>query len=46
MLLAVIKAEKRKETHDNYMNRTGNLLRAILGNVWTTSTKPNMKHYS
>ena len=31
MLLAVIKAEKRKETHDNYMNRTGNLLRAILG---------------
>ena len=33
MLLAVIKAEKRKETHDNYMNRTGNLLRAILGNV-------------
>ena len=33
MLLAVIKADKRKETHDGYMNRTGNLLRAILGNV-------------
>ena len=33
MMLAVIKAEKRKETHDGYMNRASNLLIAILGNV-------------
>ena len=32
-MLAVIKAEKRKETHDGYMNRAGNLLRTIMGNV-------------
>ena len=28
-----IKAEKRKETHDGYMSRHSNLMRAILGNV-------------
>lgn len=33
MMLAVIKAEKRKETHDGYMTRASNLLLAILGNV-------------
>lgn len=33
MMLAVIKAEKRKETHDEYMSRAANLLIAILGNV-------------
>lgn len=33
MLLAVIKAEKRKETHDGYMNRHASLMKAILGNV-------------
>lgn len=33
MLLAVIKAEKRKETHDEYMNRVTKLVLAILGNV-------------
>lgn len=33
MLLAVIKAEKRKETHDGYMNRHAHLMLAILGNV-------------
>jgi SPP1 family phage portal protein len=33
MMLAVIKAEKRKETHDGYMNRAGNLLLTIMGNV-------------
>ena len=33
MMLAVIKAEKRKETHDGYMSRASNLLKAILGNV-------------
>lgn len=33
MMLAVIKAEKRKETHDGYMSRASNLLIAILGNV-------------
>lgn len=33
MLLAVIKAEKRKETHDGYMNRHFSIMRAIMGNV-------------
>ena len=33
MLLAIIKADKRKETHDGYMNRVSNLALAILGNV-------------
>lgn len=33
MMLAVIKADKRKETHDGYMNRVANLTLAILGNV-------------
>ena len=33
MLLAVIKAEKRKETHDGYMNRHAHLMLAIMGNV-------------
>lgn len=33
MMLAVIKAEKRKETHDGYMTRASNLLLAIMGNV-------------
>lgn len=33
MLLAVIKAERRKETHDGYMNRHASLMTAILGNV-------------
>ena len=33
MFLAVIKAEKRKETHDGYMNRHASLMLAILGNV-------------
>ena len=33
MLLATIKANKRKETHDEYLTRTINLVKAILGNV-------------
>jgi hypothetical protein len=33
MMPAVIKAERRKETHDGYMKRTANLMIAILGNV-------------
>lgn len=33
MLLAVIKAEKRKETHDDYMNRHVSIMKAIMGNV-------------
>jgi len=32
-LLATIKAEKRKETHDEYMNRHASLMKAIMGNV-------------
>ncbi len=33
MMPAVIKAGKRKETHDGYMKRAANLMIAILGNV-------------
>lgn len=33
MLLAVIKAERHKEKHDDYMKRHANLMKAILGNV-------------
>lgn len=33
MLLAVIKAEKHKESHDGYMNRHASLMKAIMGNV-------------
>jgi SPP1 family phage portal protein len=33
MMLANIKADKRKETHDGYLSRTSNLLCAILQNV-------------
>lgn len=33
MLLAVIKAERHKEKHDNYMNRHVSLMKAIMGNV-------------
>lgn len=33
MFLAVIKAEKRKETHDDYMNRHASIMLAIMGNV-------------
>ena len=32
-LMAQIKADKRKETHDGYMNRVSSLMCAILGNV-------------
>jgi SPP1 family phage portal protein len=33
MLLAVIKADRHKDKHDEYMNRHANLMRAIMGNV-------------
>lgn len=33
MLLATIKANKRKEKHDEYLHRTANLIKAILANV-------------
>ena len=33
LLIATIKADKRKETHDGYMSRHANLMKAILGNV-------------
>lgn len=33
LLMAYIKADKRKETHDGYMNRHASLMMAILGNV-------------
>lgn len=33
MLLAVIKSEKHKESHDGYMNRHASLMKAIMGNV-------------
>ena len=33
MLLAVIKAERHKESHDGYMNRHVSIMKAIMGNV-------------
>jgi hypothetical protein len=33
MLLAKIKADMRKERHDDYISRVGNLYKAIIGNV-------------
>ena len=33
MMLAVIKAEMRKETHDEYASRIASLMKAIIGNV-------------
>lgn len=39
MLLAVIKAEKHKESHDGYMNRHASLMIAIMGNVLDYSHK-------
>jgi SPP1 family phage portal protein len=33
MILATIKAERRKESNDEYISRLGSLLRAIIGNV-------------
>lgn len=33
MLLAIIKAERHKESHDGYMNRHASLMKAIMGNV-------------
>lgn len=33
MLLAVIKAERHKEKHDDYMNRHVSIMKAIMGNV-------------
>lgn len=33
MLLAVIKADKHKEKHDDYMNRHASLMKAIMANV-------------
>ncbi|MDR2764333.1 MAG: phage portal protein, partial [Tannerella sp.] len=33
MILASIKAEMRKETHDEYASRIGSLVKAIIGNV-------------
>ena len=33
MLLATIKADKRKESQDNYLSRISSLMKAIMGNV-------------
>ena len=33
MMLATIKADKRKETHDGYLSRVSSLMKAIMGNV-------------
>ncbi|MDR1337150.1 MAG: phage portal protein [Tannerella sp.] len=40
MTLAVIKADKRKETHDEYASRIGSLVTAIIGNVLDVGLKP------
>lgn len=37
MLLATIKANKRKETHDELLDRTASLITAIIGNVLNVS---------
>ncbi|MCM1075964.1 MAG: phage portal protein [Bacteroides sp.] len=37
MMLADIKASKRKETHDEMLDRTGSLITAIIGNVLDVS---------
>lgn len=39
MMLAVIKADKRKESHDALLDRTASLLKAIIGNVLNVSLK-------
>lgn len=39
MVLADIKAQMRKETHDEYLKRTANLIIAIIGNVLDVSLK-------
>lgn len=39
MILADIKASKHKETHDELLHRTGNLMKAIIGNVLDVSLK-------
>jgi SPP1 family phage portal protein len=39
MTLAVIKADKRKETHDEYASRIGSLVTAIIGNVLNVGLK-------
>ena len=39
MVLADVKAKLRKETHDEYLTRAGNLIRAIIGNVLDVSLK-------
>jgi len=39
MFLADIKAAKHKETHDELLHRTGNLFKAVIGNVLNVSLK-------
>lgn len=39
MMLADIKAAKRKETHDELLDRTGSLITAIIGNVLDVSLR-------
>jgi SPP1 family phage portal protein len=43
MILANIKAEKRKESHDEYASRIGSLLKAIIGNVLDVRLKAQME---
>jgi SPP1 family phage portal protein len=40
MTLAVIKADKRKEAHDEYVSRIGSLMTAIIGNVLNVGLRP------
>lgn len=39
MMLADIKASKHKESHDELLDRTSNLIKAIIGNVLNVSLK-------
>ncbi len=43
MLLANIKANKRKETHDEMLDRTANLIKAIIANVLNVSLAAECK---
>ena len=43
MLLATIKASKRKEKHDEYLKRTANLVKAIMTNVTNVQMRAELE---
>jgi SPP1 family phage portal protein len=46
MILGTIKAEKRKETHDEYISRVGSLMRSLIGNVLDVRLKGEIERLS